>query len=263
MARLLVLLYHRVLKDAADIEACAEEERYYAVTAEALEEQIEAVKRTGARFVSANEISAAGGGGRRCLLTFDDSPDTHYTGALPVLKRCGVSAVFFLNAEEVGGAGRVTWAQLREMSDAGMSIQSHGWSHRFMTTIDEVELFDDLIRSRESLERGAGRPVKALALPGGRYNGRVLRAARRAGFERVFCSDVGMNRAERLPFLMKRMTVVRWMDAGYVGRVARRPAVWLRARSLRGRILSAARKVLGENFYAGVRARLKGRRVDL
>jgi len=35
---------------------------------------------------------------------------------------------------QVGGRGYASWAQLREMSDAGMSIQSHGYSHDYFLT---------------------------------------------------------------------------------------------------------------------------------
>jgi len=238
--RLLVLMYHRILRCADDFASCAAGERRYAVTAATLDEHLACVGRAGVV---------------RCLVTFDDSYETHYSQAFPVLAARGVEATFFVTVGEIGRGERLSWGQLREMSQGGMSIESHGWSHRFMTMVDGGGLSDELARSRERLEDELGRPVRALSLPGGRYDTRVLEAARLAGYERVFCSDVGINRGESLPFPAKRLAVRRDMGTKFIERALVCPARGLWTEALRWRALSLARGVLGERIYAKVTGR--------
>ncbi|MFH1550139.1 MAG: polysaccharide deacetylase family protein [Planctomycetota bacterium] len=259
-SRLLVLMYHGVFRAAEDISACDAEARKYAVTADALREHIASLRRAGGAFVSAGAAFDLKGGNNGakagCLLTFDDSCRTHYTDALPVLEESGLSALFFVTVGEIGQNGCLSWRQLRQMCEAGMSIQSHGRSHRFMTLMERRELHDELVRSRRLLEDKLGAPVRALSVPGGRYDAGVLSAARRAGYEYVFCSDVGTNRAGRLPFLVKRLPVTGGTGADFLARAIRRPLSGLLGRALRWRALCLARGALGEDLYARVTGRL-------
>lgn len=252
-SRLLVLMYHSVFQTAEEISACDAEARKYAVTADALREHIASLRRAGGAF---DLNDGENGAKTACLLTFDDSCRTHYTDALPVLEESGLNALFFVTVDEIGQDGRLSWRQLRRMCEAGMSIQSHGWSHRFMTLMDGRELHDELVRSRRLLEDRLGKPVRSLSVPGGRYNAEVLGAARRAGYEHVFCSDVGTNRAGRLPFLVKRLAVTGGTGADFLARAIRRPLSGLLWRALRWRALRLARGVLGEDLYARMTGRL-------
>ncbi len=259
-SRLLVLMYHSVFRAAKDISTCDAGARKYAVAADALREHIASLRRAGGAFVSAGAAFDLKGGKNgakaRCLLTFDDSCRTHYTEALPVLEESGLNALFFVTVGEIGQNGCLSWQQLRQMCEAGMSIQSHGWSHRFMTLMEKRELVGELVRSRRLLEDKLGAPVRALSVPGGRYNAGVLSAVRRAGYEYVFCSDVGTNRGGRLPFLVKRLAVTGRTGADFLARVIRRPVSGLLGRALRWRALCLARGALGEDFYARVTGRL-------
>ncbi len=244
---MLVLMYHRILASLRDAECCGPGERKYAVTERTLEAQINVAKTKGEIVRAAQYHDAVNAADERirCLLTFDDSPDTHYSHAFPTLQRIGVDAVFFVTAGEIGGKGKLTWPQLREMSQAGMVIQSHGFSHRFMTQMGEDELRNELVRSRRALEEGLGAPVKALSFPGGRYDVRVIEAATTAGYERLFTSDIGLSAPGDLP-LVKRLAVTKNMGEEYPGRVLARPGRALWKKRIRQRVLRLARKVCGE-----------------
>ncbi len=244
---LLVLMYHRILASPRDTERCGPGERKYAVTERTLEAQAKIAEAKSKIVRAAQYLDAVNTVDERvrCLLTFDDSPDTHYSHAFPTLQRIGADAVFFISAGEIGKKGKVTWPQLREMSQAGMVIQSHGFSHRFMTRMGQDELRDELVRSRRALEDGLGAPVKALSFPGGRYDARVVEAATTAGYERLFTSDVGLSVPGDLP-LVKRLAVTKNMSEGYLGRVLARPGRALWKKRLRWRVLSLVRRVFGE-----------------
>jgi peptidoglycan/xylan/chitin deacetylase (PgdA/CDA1 family) len=77
--------------------------------------------------------------------TFDDGLLEQYTELFPVLKQLGLKASFCINGNTInrnerqlaqGGSDslvikkpRMTWAMIKEMSDQGQEISSHGWAH--------------------------------------------------------------------------------------------------------------------------------------
>jgi poly-beta-1,6-N-acetyl-D-glucosamine N-deacetylase len=69
------------------------------------------------------------------VLTFDDGYESVYTEAFPLLKKLGWPFTVFVCPEAINKRqGPVaTWDQLREMSNSGATIASHGLNHEFMT----------------------------------------------------------------------------------------------------------------------------------
>ena len=101
------------------------------------------------------------------MVSFDDGEASDARIALPILQRLGLRAVFFVTSGFVGRRGSIDAMQLRELSDAGMAIGSHGASHRFLASLSGSELRAELVQSRDFLEACTGRRVAMLALPGG------------------------------------------------------------------------------------------------
>jgi polysaccharide deacetylase family protein (PEP-CTERM system associated) len=76
---------------------------------------------------------------------------------LAVLDDCAVKATFFFQ-------GRVaeTFPRLVEtVVDEGHEVQSHGYSHRPLSSMGEAALREELERSRQTVEDAAGKPVTA------------------------------------------------------------------------------------------------------
>ena len=128
--------------------------------------------------------------------------------------------------------------ELRELSRSDIDIQSHGLTHRLLTELDDVELHRELEESRVALERTTGGLVRYLAIPSGAYDSRVRAAARRAGYEAVFCMRKGSVGPRTDPFAMPRMVVSRDMSLDDF-RSLLGPAGWFR-----GRIISFAQEAV-------------------
>src|SRR5205085_11200244 len=77
------------------------------------------------------------------------------------------TATFFVTTGWVGTRGYATWSQLREMSDAGMSIQSHTLSHPFLSELTRADATRELSASKHEIEQRMGAACTTLALPGG------------------------------------------------------------------------------------------------
>lgn len=124
-------------------------------------------------------------------LTFDDGGSDNYSVAFRLLKEYGQTATFFVITKTVGGDGQMTWEQLREMTEAGMSVQSHTFSHPDLTGVSDARLRSELVDSRTAITEAVGEPGYALCYPAGAYDERVIEAVRDAGYAMAVVTDKG------------------------------------------------------------------------
>ena len=160
-APLRVLTYHRICKHPRDPFSIAPLEfetmmeylanRHLAVGVDAVDDA----------------LSNTDSGGTQVVVTIDDIEDNVYENAFPVLERLKVPAVLFPVVGMVGQPGFVTWAQLREMAEAGMTIGSHTMTHRQLAQLSEDEARTELEDSRNRLSDELGVPIDTLAYPFG------------------------------------------------------------------------------------------------
>ncbi|HSY40015.1 MAG TPA: polysaccharide deacetylase family protein, partial [Polyangia bacterium] len=182
----IALMYHALWTVAED---AAGADPHYAVALPRFAEQLALCQRIGGGAVSARDWLAGRAG---VILTFDDGHVSNHRLGFPTLRAAGASADFFVNPAQVGTNGFATWPELREMAEAGMSIQSHGLDHRsYLTTLSPSRLRDDLRRARLEIEEKIGQPVTLLAPPGGRAPRDLERVAREVGYAHVFGSNPG------------------------------------------------------------------------
>ena len=83
------------------------------------------------------------------------------------------------------GYRSVSWAQLREMMDAGMEVGSHGCSHTRLTMVDQARLTYEATESRMRIEGMVDRAVRSFAYPHGTdadVDDRVVAAVKGAGY---------------------------------------------------------------------------------
>ncbi|WP_150913211.1 polysaccharide deacetylase family protein [Marinobacter halotolerans] len=99
-----------------------------------------------------------------------------------------------LPASAPGRYQGLNWDQVREVSRAGIEIGSHSVSHPILTSLDPTELENELVMSRETIEREIGQRVKAFCYPNGQpidFNERVKSAVRAAGYEYALAAFPG------------------------------------------------------------------------
>ncbi|MCA9448193.1 MAG: polysaccharide deacetylase family protein [Candidatus Omnitrophica bacterium] len=137
------------------------------------------------------------------VLTFDDGYQSVVDNALPILEKMKIPCTFFIPPVYLGKKPGwhekwepiyqenelMTRETLEKIASPAVMIGSHSDSHLLLANLDRPSLVMDLKRSRETLEEMVGRPVKQLSFPYGVYNGKVLEAAREAGYDRVFSTE--------------------------------------------------------------------------
>lgn len=173
-------------------------------------------------------------------LTFDEGNISDVEIALPRLLERRLKAEFFLVAGEIGARGRIDQSGVRELVAAGMSVGSHGWSHRDLRRLDDKHLSQELRDASEYLSELARRPVQRVALPFGSYDRRVLDRLRKAGATRVYTDDGGSARA--FTWLQPRTSLPhdldrRWIDDTFAGA----PGLYRQATRAAARFIRLAR----------------------
>ena len=90
-------------------------------------------------------------------------------------------------ADSVRAALRpLTWEQITEMRDAGMTIGSHTRSHSFLTNESVESVFEELEGSRKELTKRLGSKSRYFAYPDGRFNPTIVDAVAAAGYRYAF-----------------------------------------------------------------------------
>lgn len=189
-------------------------------------------------------------------ITFDDGHISQVEIAAPALQEVNLHGLFFVPAAWVGTrASTATAAQLRALIAAGHEIGSHGDTHRLLTACNVQELQRELERSRDALEQMLGVEVRKISAPGGRVDGRVLRAARHAGYETFYTSEpqpancTWAEQASDTPNVIGRLVVRRGMTPGLIAAyVAGAPDTIanLRAEYV---MKDALKRLVGDAFY--------------
>jgi peptidoglycan/xylan/chitin deacetylase (PgdA/CDA1 family) len=205
-----VLCYHRVIPQMTSI---------YDYTPAMLEQQFKFFKEHGFHPITAQQYvrlqsNPALFPSKPIILTFDDGNKSHYRYVLPLLKKYGYQATFFVYPNAVAQKSQklITWAELAQMVEAGMDIESHTLSHPFLmnTKLDfagprYIQWLDhELKDSRTIIEEHLNIKVNILAYPFGWYNSVVESRAVAAGYQGIFTVNWGPNALNENPLRLKR-----------------------------------------------------------
>lgn len=143
-------------------------------------------------FVAVLDILAAR---NDVAVTFDDGNRSDVDIALPHLLERGLHATFFVVGDRIGDAAYLGDRDLQLLASHGMTIGSHGMSHRPWRQLDDTQLRSELETSRRLLADLAQQRISDCSAPSGAYDRRVVQMTRAAGFDRMFTSDRGPTRS--------------------------------------------------------------------
>ena len=105
---------------------------------------------------------------RTVVLFFDDSRESQYTVAVPILREYGWHATFSVVVGALGWPGFFTADQVQTLSAEGMEIASHTVNHLNLTALaqtNQTRLMYELVDSKTYLQNLTGAPVNTLIIP--------------------------------------------------------------------------------------------------
>lgn len=198
-----------------------------AVTPEQLDRQLRKILEHGYRSATVGTAVHRPTARRTFSMTFDDAFSSVYELAFPLMEHLGATGTVFVPTS-YADSGRpiswkgmehwvgtrherelqpMSWAQLRELRDAGWEIGSHTVSHPRLSELDDERLAAELHESRARCQEALGGACDSLAYPYGDHDDRVVQAARAAGFK-TGCT-VPARLSERDPLRWPRIGVYR------------------------------------------------------
>jgi peptidoglycan/xylan/chitin deacetylase (PgdA/CDA1 family) len=190
------------------------------------------------------------------VVTFDDGAASDLLNAAPVLQELGFGATFYLTASFIGMPGFLTAVQARALAATGLEVGSHSMTHAHLTDLAERELRHEIVDSKRMLEDICEVQMTSFSCPGGHVTTRVVEIAREAGYTSVVTSRVHRNQRDASAFSLGRVAVTAAASPDAVWRIVK----WegMARQQLRGAVLGAARSMLGNSLYYGLRRRLIG-----
>lgn len=192
-------------------------------------------------------------------ITFDDGEQSQYRNAMPLLAGHGIPARYFVTPGLIGTAAKfLGWDELNALQDAGHSIQSHGWSHKFLTFCSDEELAHELRASKQLLEEKLGALVEEISVPGGRWNRRVIEACALAGYRRVYVSDPWVLTSMSGVEVIGRFMVRRTTTLAELRKMAERDQHTLWKLRMRSQLKQVIVGLMGDGLYHRLWCRLTG-----
>ena len=156
---------------------------------------------------------------RPVVITFDDGFQGCADHAIPVLRRHGFTAVFYLVAGLMGATSRwlrpelgmdlaiMSWDTARSLEAEGFQCGAHSLTHPRLAGLEASSLRTELVDARRRLEDELGRPVVHLAYPYGAFDQTVQAAAAEAGYVTACTTRPGRSGADDDLLALHRVTV--------------------------------------------------------
>jgi peptidoglycan/xylan/chitin deacetylase (PgdA/CDA1 family) len=152
------------------------------------------------------------------IITFDDADESVYEIAFPLLKSHGMKAVLFViadlsirsnNWDTIVGAKvpLLTERQIFEMKAASFEIGSHSLRHGKLTELPEAESWDEIFKSRTSLEHVLNGTVQTFAYPYGLVETPIKKMVSDAGYKFACASYTGSPKFGHDPYEIRRIKV--------------------------------------------------------
>ncbi len=143
------------------------------------------------------------------VLTFDDGYADAYEVAFPLLLDYGFTGTFFVLATPTHfeSPGYMTWAQMKEMADAGMEIQSHGRDHVDLRGRSNDFLVYQTLGIQEAIHTHTGELPRFFCYPSGRYDDNLISVLKSAGYWGAVTTEWGNTHTQENLFVMPRIRI--------------------------------------------------------
>jgi peptidoglycan/xylan/chitin deacetylase (PgdA/CDA1 family) len=177
--------------------------------------QMQALKDAGWHAVTPDQLASSWregtslGAGKPIVLSFDNGYQSQYTQALPVLKRLG-----WVGEENIQlsglppSQGGLLQRQIQGLLAAGWELDTQGFSHADLITLDAAALHYQVAVSRQTLQRRFHVPVNWFCYPSGHYDATVVAAVKAAGYVGSTTVVPGWAHREDDPYRLHRLRVL-------------------------------------------------------
>ncbi len=146
------------------------------------------------------------------VITVDDGYLSAYKEIFPIMRKRHIRFTLFIYPQIIGrGKNYVSWSEVTEMARQGVDIESHSFTHSFLTLRRNHDvkpedyppfLLHELLDSKIEIEKRVGKPVRCIAIPYSEVDETVRQAAHRYGYEAaLYDRDAGELISQGTPLM--------------------------------------------------------------
>lgn len=217
-----ILMYHSV----AEEDESATRPYYRTATAPSqFLQQMTWLHEQGYRSVSlasAVELLQAGGSSaaKTVVITFDDGYRNFCQHAFPALEQFGFTATMFLPTASIADQPQLfnrrecmTWGDVRDLQQQGISFGSHTVSHPQLYGLDRESICEEILRSKQSIEDKTGSVVDSFAYPYAfpqtdePFKAMLREILEESGYRYGVCTQIGRAEFRSDPLFLERIPV--------------------------------------------------------
>jgi peptidoglycan/xylan/chitin deacetylase (PgdA/CDA1 family) len=141
------------------------------------------------------------------ILTFDDGYEDFYTDAYPILQKYQIPATIYITTGFIDYTHNyLTKDQLLEISKSKLiEIGAHGVDHYNLHFSNSLIVKNEIINSKQILEKLLNRPITHFAYPYGGYSDDAILNLKKNKFETAVTMDYGNIQTYANRYLLKRI----------------------------------------------------------
>jgi len=125
---------------------------------------------------------------RPVIISLDDGSPSWVRTVLPMLRERGMVAEFYLTLDAIR-SGDITWAEVKELADAGMGIGAHDVHHVQLAQLCEGRpdaspsvMWAEVSEARTIIGQHLGTPPDSMAYVGGGFDATLVALVKKAGY---------------------------------------------------------------------------------
>ena len=146
---------------------------------------------------------------RPVIISFDDGSPSWTRTVLPLLRTHHMVAEFYLTLTAIANRD-VTWAQIRQLAQAGMGIGAHDVHHVQLAMLGRTKpaasaavMWREVHDARLTIGAHIGMPPDSMAYVGGGFNAELVALVRRAGYTSARSILRGTHQSANNRFLLR------------------------------------------------------------
>ena len=146
---------------------------------------------------------------RTVAVTIDEASRSAYREAWPRLRQAGIPFTLFVAADAIDrdAGNSMTWAEIRDLHNNGVTIGALSASGRAMGARDRQDLLNDLRREEERFQAELGIKPTLFAYPFGEYSLEARAQVEQRGFSAAFGLQSGVAHAHADRFALPRFVM--------------------------------------------------------
>ena len=177
------------------------------------EKQMKYLNDNGFTTLFLSEIDSAKNYDKPIIITFDDGYKNIYDYAYPILKNYNLKSSFYLISDWMDGDTYISPEIAVELDKSNLfEIGVHTKTHVKLATLDYDNQYNEIIGSKNTLEKLLNKKINTIAYPYGSYNKDTINITK-SSFDYAVTVESGFNYSNNLDRLrLKRFKIPRSMD---------------------------------------------------